>query len=138
VRFGFALALLLLIAAAGCGGDESPGKVVRAWSEALNADDNERAAALFAPDAVVVQGNVAVHLRTRAETVTWNARLPCTGRIVSMTQRGSSATATFRLGNRTGRRCGAPDGAEAIALVVVEHGKIILWDQIGSQVTLGH
>jgi hypothetical protein len=57
---------------------------------------------------------------------------------VSLRENGSAATATFRLGDRKSRRCGDPPGAEAIALFVVEHGKIILWDQIGSQIRIGH
>jgi len=77
-------------------------------------------------------------LRTHADAVRWNARLPCSGRIVSMTRDGSAVTATFRLGQRKRGRCQDPPGAEAIALFVVEHGKIVLWDQLGSQIAIGH
>lgn len=111
---------------------------MRAWSAALRADDNERAASLFAPNAAIVQGGRLVYLRTHEDALAWNARLPCSGTIVSLTQHGSAATATFRLGDRKSKRCGDPPGAEAIALFVVEHGKIILWDQIGSQLPIGH
>ncbi len=134
-----ALVLVVLLAVAGCGGKgPSPRDVVRAWSKALSADDNERAASLFAPNAAIVQGDRLVYLRTHGDAVVWNARLPCSGTIVSLTQNGSAATATFRLGDRKGRRCVDPAGAEAVALFVVEHGKIILWDQIGSQLAIGH
>ncbi len=137
LRFGLALGLIILLALAGCGGDRStPRKVVRAWSEALRADDNERAASLLAPNAVVVQGGRAVQLRTHKDAVAWNAGLPCSGKIVSLTQNGSAVTATFLLGDRKSRRCEDPPGAEATALFVVEHGKIILWDQIGSQLVI--
>ncbi len=137
LRFGLALGLIVLLALAGCGGDGStPRKVVRAWSEALRADDNERAASLFAPNAMVVQGGKAVQLRTHEDAVAWNAGLPCSGKIVSLTQNGSAVTATFLLGDRKSRRCEDPPGAEAAALFVVEHGKIILWDQIGSQLVI--
>ena len=45
-----ALALGILAIAVGCGGAgaESPETVVREWSDALNAGDNDRAADLFA------------------------------------------------------------------------------------------
>ena len=133
------LVLVVLLAVAGCGGNgPSPGDVVRAWSRALSADDNERAASLFARNAAVVQGDRLVYLRTHRDAVVWNARLPCSGTIVSLTQTGSAATATFRLGDRKSKRCEDPAGAEAVALFVVEHGKIILWDQIGSQLAIGH
>jgi len=131
------LALLLVGAACG-GGGSSPSAVVLAWSEALNADDNERAASLFAPGAAVVQGGRLVYLRTHRDALVWNARLPCSGRIVSLRTNGSAVTATFRLHDRRRGRCGDPPGAEAIALFVVEHAKIVLWDQIGSQLAIGH
>ena len=100
--------------------------MVRAWSAALRADDNERAASLFARNAAIVQ----------AGTLT---RLPCAGTVVSLKRNGSAtATATFRLDDRGHRSCGDPPGAEAIAVFVVEHGKIVLWAQIGSQVALSH
>jgi len=139
LRFGFALGLVLLVATSGCGGGSStPESVVRAWSAALGAEDNERAGSLFAEDAVVIQGSTATTFHTHADAVRWNSRLPCAGRIVALTHRGSTATATFRLGDRKSGPCGAPDEAEATAVFVVEGGKIILWDQIGSQIALAH
>ena len=53
--------------------------VVRAWSAALNAGDNEAAADLFAPGALIVQAGVAVQLPDRDAAVQWNASLPCSG-----------------------------------------------------------
>ena len=134
-----ALGLALVPAGAGCGGSKrTPGDVVRAWSAALLADDNERAASLFAPNAAIVQGGRLTYLRTHAEAVAWNAHLPCSGRVVSLKENGSSATATFRLGDRKSSPCRDPAGAEAIAVFVVEHSKIVLWDQIGSQLRVVH
>ena len=139
MRFPPLAAAALALAVAGCGASAtSPPDVVRAWARALRADDNEAAASLFARGAAVVQGDQMITLRTHADAVRWNARLPCSGTIVSLRENGSSATATFRLGDRKSRRCGNPPGAEAIALFVVEHSKIILWDQIGSQIRIGH
>ena len=131
------LTLVLICAACG-GGGSSPSAVVRAWSKALDADDNERAASLFARGAAVVQGGRLVYLHTHRDAFVWNARLPCAGRIVALRTSGSAVTATFRLHDRKRGRCGDPPGAEAIALLVVEHGKIVLWDQIGSQLAIGH
>jgi hypothetical protein len=129
---------LLPVGAACDGSGSSPRAVVLAWSEALSADDNERAASLFAPGAAVVQGGRLVYLHTHRDALVWNARLPCSGRIVSLRTNGSAVTASFRLHDRKRRPCGDPPGAEAIALFVVEHGKIVLWDQIGSQLAIGH
>jgi hypothetical protein len=139
MRFRALAAAVLTVVLAGCGASStSPHDVVRAWARALQADDNEAAASLFAPGAAVVQGDQLIYLHTHADAVRWNARLPCSGAIVSLRENGSEATATFRLGDRKSRRCSDPPGAEAIALFVVEHGKIILWDQIGSQLRIGH
>src|SRR5262245_23842988 len=92
-------ALALVLVLAGCGASAtSPRDVVRAWARALRADDNEAAASLFATGAAVVQGDQLTYLRTHADAVRWNARLPCSGTIVSLRQNGSAATATFRLG----------------------------------------
>ena len=139
MRFPPLAAAVLVLVFTGCGaGTASPRDVVDAWARALRADDNEAAASLFARNAAVVQGDQLTYLRTHADAVRWNARLPCSGTIVSLRENGSAATATFRLRDRKSRRCGDPPGAEAIALFVVEHGKIILWDQIGSQIRIGH
>jgi len=128
-----------VLVGAACGGSgSSPSAVVHAWSKALNADDNERAASLFARGAAVVQGGRLLYLKTHRDALVWNARLPCSGRIVSLRSNGSAVTATFRLHDRKSGRCGDPPGAEAIAVLVVEHGKIMLWDQIGSQLAIGH
>ena len=126
--WGVVLAALL----AGCGSSEpSAESVVRAWSQALNSDDNETAGELFAPGAEVVQGGTAIRLRTRADAVAWNAALPCSGRILSIRGRGDTATATFLLGDRRHSRCDGP-GERATALFKVRRGKIVLWHQTGA------
>jgi limonene-1,2-epoxide hydrolase len=117
---------------AGCG--ESPPSaqsVVRAWSQALNAEDNKGAADLFAPGAEVVQGSTVIRLRTHADAEAWNSALPCSGRIVSITSHGQTARATFELGDRQHSRCDGP-GDRATAIVRVVKGKIVLWHQTGS------
>src|SRR4029453_10846696 len=98
--------------------------VVRAWSQALNSDDNKAAADLFAPGAEIVQAGRVVTLRTHADAVAWNSQLPCSGRIVSITSKGQTATATFELGDREHSRCDGP-GERATAIFRVVKGKIV-------------
>ena len=122
-------AVLALIGAACGGGSTSPEGVVRAWSSAVNAGDNETAADQFASNAEIVQGGAEQRFRTRADAVDWNAGLPCSGRIVQLQVRGAEVTATFILGDRPTSRCDGP-GAKARAVIRVRHGKIVLWHQV--------
>jgi ketosteroid isomerase-like protein len=124
---------VLLVVAVGCGGASKSGEdVVRAWSEALNAGDNEAAAELFAPGAEVVQGGRTIRLETRDEATAWNSALPCSGRIVEIETNGDTVTATFLLGDRTTSPCDAP-GARATAAFRIEDGKIVLWHQLSGE-----
>ena len=127
--------LVLALLVAGCGSSPpSTESVVRAWSQALNMDDNRGAADLFAPNAEVVQGSTVLRLHTHADAVRWNSALPCSGRIVSIRSKGQTATATFELGDRQHSRCDGP-GEKATAIFRVVKGKIVLWHQTGSPVT---
>ena len=124
--FGLLLAIAVL---AGCGsGPPSTESVVRAWSQALNEDDNNTAANLFAPNAKVVQGQSVLRLKTHQDAVDWNAALPCSGLITSIHSRGQIATATFRLADRRNSRCDGP-GKRVTAIFRVVDGKIVLWHQ---------
>ena len=126
----FLLAACVLALLAGCGGEKgSPSSVVRAWSKALNAGDNDAAADLFAPGAEVIQGSVVTRLRTHADGVAWNAGLPCSGKIVSLRTRGATVTATFLLGDRPTSACDGP-GHHATAVFRIRGGKIVLWHQV--------
>ena len=92
------LIVVLAVLAAGCGGSQpSTQSVVRAWSQALNAEDNKGAADLFAPGAEVVQGPNVIRLRTHADAEAWNSSLPCSGQIVKIKRRP--------------RRCRRPSGS---------------------------
>jgi hypothetical protein len=129
IRRAAALGLAAVALAAGCGSsDPSAESVVRAWSQALNSDDNKRAADLFAVGAEIVQQGQVRTLNTHAEAVRWNASLPCSGRIVSIETSGHTATATFELADRRHSRCDGP-GERATAIVRVVKGKIVLWHQ---------
>ena len=107
----------------------TPAQVVRAWSHALNTNDNEAAARLFALNARVVQPGVDVRLVTHALAVGFNNALPCAGKIVHLHVTGSRVLATFVLGQRPKHRCDAP-GQKAAALFVIRNGKIVLWKQV--------
>lgn len=128
------LALLAAAALAGCGGEEpaSSEEVVRAWSRALNAGDNGAAADLFALGARIEQAGFVLTVRSRADAVAWNARLPCSGKITTLSVRGETATATFLLFDRRTSRCDAP-GGRATAVFTVRDGKIVRWHQTASQ-----
>jgi limonene-1,2-epoxide hydrolase len=123
-----ALAAAALLA--GCGGHKarSPEQVVRAWSAAINAGDDEKAADLFAPGAVVVQG-IQITLTTHDDALQWNSGLPCAGYVQSVDVAGEQATAIFVLGSRPGHMCDGP-GQKAAAVFTVHEGKIVLWHQI--------
>jgi limonene-1,2-epoxide hydrolase len=121
------VAALWLFAACGSG-SPSAESVVRAWSEALNAGDNDGAASLFAKNARVVQQGMTLKLATHEDAVMWNAALPCSGRIVSVRSRGNIARVTFVLRDRKTSRCDGP-GQHATALFRVRNGKIVLWHQ---------
>lgn len=123
------LALLILLLASCGGGEPSPESVVRAWSEAVNSDDNAGAAHLFAEGARVVQGGDVRRLETFAEARDWNTALPCSGRILSLTERGETVRVTFVLRNRSHSKCDGP-GERAHALFRVRDGKIVLWHQL--------
>ena len=121
---------LTALALAGCGGHKSASaeQVTRAWSAALNRDDNEAAARLFADGALIVQ-NGSETLETHADAVRWNAGLPCGGRITRLELHGKDeVVAQFELTERPQHSCDAPGGAAA-AVFRVRDGKIIVWHQ---------
>jgi hypothetical protein len=118
-----------LAAGAARGAAATPEQIVRSWSSALNANDNERAARLFAPGAQVLQGALALRLTTHRLAVLFNASLPCAGRIVFMQRKGTQVLATFVLGERPAHRCDDP-GGKASAVFDVRNGKIVLWAQV--------
>jgi hypothetical protein len=129
LRLRLTLLLLPLAALTGCGSSSpSTESVVRAWSQQLNSGDNEGAAKLFAPGAEVVQAGMTARLETHAEALAWNAGLPCSGRIVSITSTGDTARAVFLLGDRQKSKCDGP-GRRTTAIIRVQEGKIVLWHQ---------
>ncbi|HYM64754.1 MAG TPA: nuclear transport factor 2 family protein [Gaiellaceae bacterium] len=126
--------LALTVALGGCGGDDtaSPEEVVRSWSEALNADDNDGAADLFASGAEVVQAGMSYRLSRHDEAVRWNAGLPCNGQILELEVDEDEVTAVFVLSDSKTTPCDAP-GAKATAIFTVRDGKIVRWEQLSSE-----
>ena len=122
-------ALAVLLAAAGCGGPSatSPESVVRAWSAALNRNDNEAAARFFAIGAVIVQNGRST-FPNHADAVYWNAALPCGGVLLSLHHSGIDVVAVFRLDERPHHTCDAP-GSVVSARFRVLHGLIVVWAQ---------
>lgn len=106
----------------------SPPAIVRAWSRALNANDNKAAAALFARGARVIQPGVDVRLTPRL-ALAFNASLPCGGKITELRIAGDTVTATFLLTERPRHTCDAP-GKPAAARFVVRKGLIVRWQQV--------
>jgi limonene-1,2-epoxide hydrolase len=125
-----ALVLLVALALTGCGGHKTatPTQVARAWSAALDRNDNEAAGLLFADGAQIVQDGTQT-LQTHADAVRWNASLPCGGRIVTLELRSKTQVlVVFVLSERPHHTCDAPGGTAA-AVFQVRNGKIVLWHQ---------
>jgi hypothetical protein len=126
----FTVVTLAAVLVTGCGGHKtaSPGQVARAWSAALNSNDNETAGRLFANGAQIVQDGREL-LRTHADAVRWMAGLPCGGTIALLEPRGDGEVlAVFRLTDRPQHTCDAP-GQLAAVLFEVKKGQIVLWHQ---------
>jgi len=125
-----ALALAGVVVATACGGSAgppSPSEVVRAWSDAISADDNEAAGELFAAGAIIVRGLLPVVLRDREAAELWNARLECSGEVVELEADGETVSATFVLGDRPSGPCGGR-GARATVIFHVREGLIRTWE----------
>jgi limonene-1,2-epoxide hydrolase len=122
------LSVALALTACGAHKTASAEDVARSWSAALDRNDNEAAARLFASDAKIVQAGELV-LHTHTDALRWNQALPCGGSIVSVTAQGKDEVLiVFTLGERPRHRCDGP-GSKAAAIFRVKDGKITLWHQ---------
>jgi ketosteroid isomerase-like protein len=135
MRTLLAAGVILAALAAGAAVSPAPGSspdriraVVHAWSDRLNAGDDDGVAHLFRLPAVVVQNDV-FRFRTFAQLAEFHRLLPCSGRITSLVVKGDFATAVFRLGDRRGSPCDSR-GAFVAARFEIVGGKIVRWVQI--------
>jgi limonene-1,2-epoxide hydrolase len=127
----FLLILLFAVGISGCGNEKSadPTAIVASWSQAVNATDDETAAALFAQNALVIQDGQQTRLAGPAEALAFNSALPCGGKIVDQAVAGDEVTATFTLTRRPGHMCDGT-GESAVAVFRITDGKITLWHQL--------
>jgi hypothetical protein len=102
---------------------------VRAWSDALNAGENERAASFFAEGARVVQGLRSFRLDDTDEALDFARSLACGVEIVHAEASGNRLEATVELRPRPGRRCDGP-GRRSGLIVRVDDGRIVLWHEV--------
>jgi hypothetical protein len=130
-----AVVLVLAAALAGCGGGggggpKRPEDVIEAWSAALRAGDDERAAGYFTVPAIVQNGTPPMTLSTRQDIVLFNLALPCGGRVVRTSQRGPYTDVVFVLTDRPGGNCGSGTGQEVATAFLVRDGKIAEWRRL--------
>lgn len=120
---------VVIVAGCGGGGTPDPATIVESWSRAINASDDEAAANLFADGATVIQGAQSIRLSAHSQAVSFNASLPCGGKVIEESLDGDEVTATFELTERPGHRCDGA-GQTAVAVFRISDGKITLWRQL--------
>ena len=105
--------------------------VVRAWTANLNAGNNAAEARLFSLPAVIalMAGPYGCYCLTSAEVAQFHARLPCSGKIVSIKVRGRYATAVFGLGDRETSKCDSPGALTGVRFTIAR-GKITVLKQV--------
>ncbi|HEX8206892.1 MAG TPA: hypothetical protein VF587_12605 [Solirubrobacteraceae bacterium] len=143
------LALSVLALTAGCGGgdeDDAAGPrrppsvpapapaageaVVRAWAADLRRGDVDAAASRFAVPSVVQNGGPAERLTTRLQVRSFNASLPCGGRVSEIKPHAGVLLVTFVLTERPGGACGAGAGGTASTAFDVRDGRIVRWIRV--------
>ncbi len=103
--------------------------IIQLWATRLNKGDYDGIAKLFSVPAIFIQGPYEYRLVNLKQVALWNSGLPCSGKIVAVIFRGSSATAIFKLGTRPSIKCDAP-GTYAAARFKFVKGKIVEWAQV--------
>jgi hypothetical protein len=102
-------------------------RVVRAWLEAMNAGDNERAATFFARGATVTEGRRVSVLNSRDEAVIFNESISCGREVRSLFRTGDAVAISATLKKRPGAGCANP-GTRVNPSAMVRNGKIVLLD----------
>lgn len=140
-RAAAALALVALLAVAGCGGgeggttvepaaDSGDVAVIEGWTKALAAGDERAAAGYFAIPSTVENGPLLTKIESRADAIAFNRSLPCGAEVVSARTTGELTTATFLLSDRPGGDCGSGAGATASTSFEIRDGKIVEWRRV--------
>jgi hypothetical protein len=143
---GYALlALLAMVALAGCGGgssdtstssiaggaDPESVKVIQDWANDLRAGDLEAAADHFKVPSIVANGTPPIDLSNHEQVVAFNRSLPCGAELTRAETQGRFTIATFELTERPGRgTCGQGVGETAQTAFVIEDGKITQWRRV--------
>ena len=139
-----ALAVLGVIALAGCGSDDNnsdttvPGgadpetvQVIKGWADELRAGDVAAASKRFAIPSVVQNGTAPLRLTSRAAVAFFNQSLPCGAKLTEAASTGRFTIATFELTERPGPgECGSGVGETAKTAFVVRNGLITQWRRV--------
>jgi hypothetical protein len=102
-------------------------RVIRAWLDALNHDDIERAASYFALPSKFQNGTPVLTVDSQLERIAVNVALPCGARAIEMRGAGRFTIVTFRLTHRPGGDCGQGAGHRARGAIRVARGRIVEW-----------
>jgi hypothetical protein len=104
-----------------------PEAVLRAWQQAVNEDDNVRAASYFAPNAVEINPEgERTPIPHQATALALNRNFGCSGRIQSVSTKGETTSAVVKLDKRRSNpfACGPDVGRRLPVTVTVRNGKI--------------
>jgi len=108
-------------------GEPKQAEQIRAWSIANNAGRFGRAAAYFAPDAIVEQVTES-RLPDREAAIAFNRSLPCRAQVTDVKQEGDSFVAAFELS--AGRGGGPSCGGNARVRFRFRDGRFSEWRQL--------
>jgi hypothetical protein len=107
--------------------DAGARRVIRAWLDALDHNDIERAAAYFALPSKFQNGTPVLTLDSEQERIAVNVALPCGARATEMRGAGPFTIVSFRLIDRPGGECGQAVGGRARGAIRVARGRIVEW-----------
>lgn len=111
--------LLVPLVLAGCGKSQLPPEaVVRAWNDGVTTAQDDRAATLFARDAVVLDGDQEQVLHDIPAAAAWNRSRPCAGLVRTLTTHRDIVTVTLLLGDRAKGSCAARNGTSTMEFEV--------------------
>jgi hypothetical protein len=129
------VALVVLVALAGCGGGgskvgpaPSDAKVIRAWVQAVDRADYDTAASFFAPNAIVQQVDT-FRLPDHKAAVDFNSGLPCRADLTRVRDEGRTTVGTFRLRQGPGGP-GANCGSTVSVRFRLRKGRFTEWRQL--------